>query len=274
MIVLKSIRKPVFLFCCFLLLGEIYLPVHAATSSSETTSSQEQDSSTYTNPDTGYIAYILDTQDLLTDSEEASLLEDMEPITAYGNVAFESVYVTSGTTESYAASNYRSLFGSDSGTILYIDMGNRNLWIQSNGNIYQTITKSYANTITDNIYSYASKEDYYQCASEAFQEINALLAGQKIAQPMKYISNGLLALIIAFLLNYLLVIAVSHAWKPSRSEMIGATNYKCNILDPEVHFSHQTRVYSPPSKSGGGSHGGGHGGGGGHSGGGGGGHSF
>lgn len=86
-----------------------------------------------------------------------------------------------------------------------IDMDNRNIWIHSNGAIYRTITKSYADTITDNVYTYASAQDYYGCASEAYTQMATLLAGRRIAQPMKYISNALLALIIALLINYFVV---------------------------------------------------------------------
>ena len=49
----------------------------------------------YTNPDTNYQIVIIDDLDLLTDEEEKMLVEDMKPVTAYGNAAF-------WTTEEYA----------------------------------------------------------------------------------------------------------------------------------------------------------------------------
>lgn len=70
-------------------------------------------------------------------------------------------------------------------------MDNRNIWIHSNGGIYRIITSSYADTITDNVYQYATKRDYYGCCYEAFTEMLTLLQGNRIAQPMKYISNAL-----------------------------------------------------------------------------------
>ena len=51
---------------------------------------------------------------------------------------------------------YREKYGSESGTIFVIDMDNRNIWIHSNGAINRTINKAYAETITDNVYTYAS----------------------------------------------------------------------------------------------------------------------
>ena len=44
----------------------------------------------YTNPQTGYSIYIEDGEDLLTDSEETALIEDMKPITEFGNAGFVS----------------------------------------------------------------------------------------------------------------------------------------------------------------------------------------
>ena len=106
----------------------------------------------YSNPDTGYTVYMMDQIDLLSSEEEAMLIEDMKPITAYGNVAFISARAYGDDTGSYAKDVYRRLMGSQSGMIFVIDMQNRNIWIHANGRVYQTITRAYANTITDNIY--------------------------------------------------------------------------------------------------------------------------
>ncbi|MGN0375191.1 MAG: hypothetical protein ACI4EN_06780, partial [Butyrivibrio sp.] len=73
--------------------------------------------SEYSNPSTGYEVIIDDGADLLTSSEEAKLLEDMKPITQYGNVAFISVDINYSDTDDYARDRYRDLFGSSSGTI-------------------------------------------------------------------------------------------------------------------------------------------------------------
>ena len=264
------LKKKILLLLCSLFLCFAALPsqVHA----SDTT----QSSLSYTNPQTGYRAVVSDTQNLLSAKEQASLLEQMKSITAYGNTAFLSASVTDVTTQEYARSSYRALFGSASGTIFLIDMGSKNLWIQSNGQVYHVISTDYANTITDNIYSYASNGKYYQCSSEAFREIGTLLSGQHITQPMKYISNALLALILALMLNYGFVRLLSHTRKPSRNELLNAMTSNCMVNDPEAVFSHQTSIYTPPAKSsGGGGFGGGFSGGGGSGGGGGGGgHSF
>ena len=230
-----------------------------------------------TNSETRYEIYLDDWADLLTDSEESQLLELMEPISAYGNVAFVSIDSNpTYSTERYAEHYYEDHFGYQSGTIFLVDMDERYIWIHSYGEIYRTVTTAYANTITDNVYSYASRGDYLSCAGKAFEQINTLLEGRAIAQPMKYISNALLAIVLALLINYFLVMTLSRSRKATDSQLINGTFYKANVINPHVDFIRQTKRYSPQDHGGGGGHGGGghggggHGGGGGHSGGGGG----
>ncbi len=231
----------------------------------------------YVNPDTGYEAVIVDDAYLLSYSEKSLLLEEMKLITEYGNVMFNSIYYNSTSTESYIRSLYKEKYGSDSGTIFVIDMDNRNIWIHSNGAINRTINKSYAETITDNVYTYASAADYYTCAFKVYEQEYTLLQGRRISQPMKYISNALLAIVIAVVINYIIVRAYSSKKKVSTKKLMdGLFEYR-SFENWNVVYTHQTKTFSPQESSSGGSSGGGGGGGGGSSGGGGGsggGHSF
>ena len=59
----------------------------------------------------GYQIVIRDDAGLLSDSEEKKLIEDMRPITEYGNVAFVSGSVYSMETSTYAKQVYKELFG-------------------------------------------------------------------------------------------------------------------------------------------------------------------
>lgn len=228
----------------------------------------------YTNPDTGYSVYFDDEQDLLSDSEEDSLLEDMIPLTAYGNVGFISCENLSESTQQYSARRYSNLFGTDSGAVLVIDMGNRVLFIKNNGAISKIVTNAYSNTITDNIYRYASNGDFYTTASTAYKQIYTLMEGGKIAQPMRIICAALLALILGLLINYLLLRAVTKPRQAAMGEIIDAADVDFRLRNPGAQFISKSKVYSPVRSSGGG--GGSRGGGGGFSGGGGsgGGHRF
>jgi uncharacterized protein len=225
--------------------------------------------SAFENDETGYRALIVDEADLLSSSEEADLLEEMEEITEYSNVAFVSVDQNYSSTENLAMRLNEEYFGNDSGIVFIIDMDNRYIWIDSMGGARKTITDDYAQTITDNVYSYASDEDYYKCASRAFAQIHSLFEGQWIAQPMKYISNAFLAVALALLINYFIVRMLSRASKASARQITGGIFTKVDINNARANFTHQTKRYSPQSSgsSGSGRSGGG-GGGGGHSGGG------
>lgn len=222
------------------------------------------------NPDTGYRIILEDDAGLMSREERTQLSTQMLDITAYGNAAFKSVSSNYLSASRFAEEYYHELFGQQSGTLFLIDMDNRELYIFSDGAVYRTITGSYADTITDNVYRYASEGSYYLCASQAFEQINTLLAGRKIAQPMKYIGNALLAFIIAALINYFIVRITSRGKKPAASEILQASSSSFAFRNPQKHLTSQTKVYAPSGGGGGGHSGGGHGGGGGHSGGGGG----
>lgn len=217
----------------------------------------------------GYQVIIEDNADLLSDEEEEQLSYKMKDITGYGNVAFITNTESCSSTSDFAENEYRSLFGSDSGTVFVIDMYNRNIWIFSDGNIYDTITVDYANIITDNTYTFATDEEYYECAVEVFDEIYTLLSGHKIAQPMKYISNILIAIIMAFIINYFVVKSSISNKGVSKSDILSGMFHYCYIQDVQKNFTHQTKVYDPQSSGssdgGGGGGSGGGGGGGGHS---------
>ena len=230
----------------------------------------------YENPDTKYQVWIEDQANLLSEKEKTDLAEEMQEITNYGNAALITIDQNpSSSSEQFIRAYYREHFQEYSGIVFLIDMDYRKIWIYSNGRIYQTITNSYANIITDNVYSYASKRQYYECASKAFRQVLTLLKGEKIAQPMKYICNIFLALVLAFLINYFIVMMYSKSRKPSRTEGLTGIPMQYMINHPRVQLVRETKRYSPIRTSSGGSGGGrGSGGGGGHSSGGGGGHSF
>lgn len=231
----------------------------------------------YTNPDTGYSVVVEDDAGLLTEEERSELAEAMQRVTAYGNAAFKTVTENGSTTESFARSYYRELFGTESGTLFLIDMDNRNIWIFSDGAIYKTVTSSYADTVTDNVYRYASSGDYYTCGAKAFEQIYDLLEGNRIAQPMKYISNALLAVILSLLINFGLVRYFSKLKNPGEGEILKSIEKKFTYTEPVATYTHTSKRYDPVSSSSGGSSGGGSSGrssGGGSSSGGGGGHSF
>lgn len=227
----------------------------------------------YTNNDTGYQVHIEDDAGLLSQEERESLAQQMQGITAYGDVLFKTISENNTITDSYARAYYRECFGTGSGTMFLIDMDNRNIWIRNDGRISGIVTNAYSDIITDNCYRYASRGDYYGCALEAFTEIEALLEGQRIAQPMKYICNAFLAVIFSLLLTLGLARLMSRSTAPRRNDLLQAASHRFRLGNPQAIYTHTTKVYDPPSSDSGDSSSGGGGGGGGSSGSGGG-HSF
>lgn len=222
--------------------------------------------------DSGFQLIIDDQADLLSDEEEAKLKQEMVKLTEFGNIAFVSIDSNSSSTSYFASSYYHSHFGTDSGSIFLIDMANREIYIFSDGYNYSVITNSKAYIITDNIYKYASYQKYYECAYQAFEQMNTLLSGGKIFEPMRHISNFVLAIVSAFFINFIIVLINSSVKKASNNEIIKTCDVTFNAANIVGRKTGTHRVYSPQSSgSSGGSSGGGGGGG---SSGGGGGHSF
>lgn len=212
--------------------------------------------SLYANPETGYEVFLSDGADLLSQEEEELLAQDMIPITAYGNCAFESQYVTGSDSYNYVKDHYSGYF-QESGTLFLIDMGNRQIKLYSSKDVEKVVTVSYANSITDNIYTYASDGDYYTCASKAFAQEYTLLQGGRIAQPMKYISCALLALILALLINYFVVRLKSKNTKTPQERIMAAVIATALVGSAASVVTSRERKSSDSSSSGGGGGGGG-----------------
>ena len=218
-----------------------------------------------------YKVIIKDYANVLTKSQEAQLTETMQETARYCNVFCETSDFIFGSSADYAESAYKRELDTRDGVMFLIDMRNRQIYIYSYGEPYRIITKTNAYTITDNVYEYASEEKYFECANEAFRQINTLLAGEEISRPMKHISNILLAIIFSILLNYLLLKKTSKVHDMGSKNLLIGTKVSYN-MNHKYDMLTETRS----TRSGSGGHGGigGRGFGGGGIGGGGGGHSF
>lgn len=219
-----------------------------------------------------YKVVIEDDAELLDEDELANLMEEMIPLTEYGHIAFKTISDNYTYTSSFASDYYHEKFGADSGTLFLIDMDNRMIYIFSDGENHKFITDNKAEIITDNVYTYASDERYYECASVAYEQLYTTLQGGKIAEPMRYISNTFIAITLGFFTTFIYVLISSGIRKASNNEILKGCTVSFNVADVRGVKTGQTRVYSPQDS--GGSSGGGGGGGGGGSSGGGGGHSF
>ena len=210
-----------------------------------------------------YSILIEDDANLLTDSEKRQLMEDMRPLSKYGNIVFKSVSVNPVNVETFARTYYISKFGHESGSVFVIDMDNRQIAIASYGNNERVITNNKADIITSNVYRYATNQNYYMCAKKAYEQMYTLLEGGKVAEPMRYASNIVLSLVLAFFIGFFRILATSKIKKADQNEVLGGCDIKFIVDNVQGIKTGTHRVYDPPSDSGGGGSSGGGGGGGG-----------
>lgn len=196
-----------------------------------------------------FVLIIEDDANLLTEDQEQNLRNSMTPLTEFGNIIFKSISYNSTTPASYARSYYNNKFGNQSGTVFLIDMSQRYLYIFSNGRNYGIITTSKANIITDNVYRYAKNADYYTCATETFRQIYTLLDGGKIFEPMRHMSNGVIALVFSFLAVYLYIMKVSNIKVAPAKDVVSGCDASIKLSNIDVLHMGQRRIYSPPSSS-------------------------
>lgn len=192
-----------------------------------------------------YRIVLEDDADLLDEKDKTELIQYMEQIQSYGHVAFKSIDQNPATTEEFAHQYYQQQFGTESGIVFVIDKQNRYIWIHSDGAVSEIITDDYADIITDNVYTYATNKSYYYCAKQVYKQVYDLLRGEKIKQPMKYLSNALLGLVLSVLLHFVLIIG------SSRIRQIRSRNLLKNIdhnfqftSEPTVNFTHNRPVYN------------------------------
>lgn len=224
----------------------------------------------YINEDTGNWVQIEDYAHLFED--KSGILNKAEYVTAYTNVLIYTTDNNPGTSSSLCKSLGESYFGKGNGVVFLIDMDNRYIYVWGHNNTYDVIDERVGNTITDNCYDYASDERYDECAKVAIEQIYMKLSGKRIPEPMRYIGNFFLAIMIGIGLTSVF------ACYSSRIQVTGKTtkDVDVKITDKQRDIIDVKRVYRSSSSSGGGGGGrsGGGGGGGGGSRGGGGGHRF
>ena len=227
-----------------------------------------------TNEETGYRLVIHDEGGLLDPAETEGVLETMRPILQYANAGFLT-YPPGGNRTNSATKAQEwgdRIFGYNTRfTVFIIDMTNRHLDIYASRPLSGILTAAEENTISDNVYRYASREDYAGCARETFRQIASVLQGEKLRTPMKYASNALLAVIMAVLAAFLLI----SGWIRKEQAVSMPTVIKAAGAGAATVILGSTlkKVVHHESSSGGG-HGGGFGGGGGGGGGSSGGHGF
>lgn len=203
----------------------------------------------YENPSTGYKVLVIDEADLLTDSEEKQLAEDMKPLTEYGNIAFWTTTEYHYSELEQARLKRKELFQSSSGCIFVINMNIRKLTIQSYGEINGLVNDSLARSITDNVSKYASSQQYYVCAKNAFEQILAVCEQKYISEPLKISGYVVISLMLG------LILAIGIAFSRRHNPLLAASLFetedpydvKGGFKEPvQSYFVAQTTRHRPP----------------------------
>ncbi|WP_458458598.1 TPM domain-containing protein, partial [Pseudobutyrivibrio sp.] len=174
--------------------------------------------------------------------------------------------------------NYNSR---EDGVAFLIDMYHRELYLSGYGKAQYEIKNADAYDITDNVYRYASKGDYYNCILHVFEQADTLVHQGAILRPMRFAVTFLVSIILGFLLAFFVATKDRKALIKNTGQMemllAGASFVGgATIYDSKRVLRHESNSSGGFSSGGGSSSGGGGGfssggGGGGHSGGG---HSF
>ena len=225
---------------------------------------------------------VMDDAGMLTAAESDKLKQDMLPVTAFYPVAFVTTKDTDHTSaESYSRRIYNQIFDSNGGVLFLIDFDTtdsdgRQLYIRVT-NRSSKLSVAKCNTITDNVYTYARDGKYYECARRTFAQITDVLDDRAVPQPMKHMSNLLIAVCAALYIVFTTANSRTRIKKPGEVYLLDKNISKSVRLEDgsrQLIKRYKQRNASYSSGGGGGGFSGGGGGGGGGGGSHGGGHGF
>ena len=143
-----------------------------------------QDDPLFEDPETHYQVWIRDTQDHLTDDEEAQLLEIMKPLAAYGNVTFD-LNSSKGDAADYYDKLYRDQgYADDSGILFVICEGSHTVSLFCQGKVQDHIDGQKAFDI--------GRKDYYTLKG-AFEKNGVFFsfAKERLTDLLTFLSTSL-----------------------------------------------------------------------------------
>ena len=188
-----------------------------------------------------YDCEIHDEANLLRD--EQGVQEAMAYVAQYTNVYLYTTYDKSSSTRALAKSLAYSECGYRPGVVFLIDMTNREIYIYAVNGAEDVISPQVAETITDNVYRYASKKDYDGCVEEAMNQMYRKYSGKSIPSPMRWIGNALMAIMFGTCIAVTWACLASRAQRDAEggvSTSIRADNARRDVI-------HTTRAYRSSS---------------------------
>lgn len=172
-------------------------------------------------------------------------------------------------TESECKTLGKEIYGNEPTVVFIINMteGHREIWLRGINGAERTITAGIARSITDNTYTSAKDGNYAECAYRSIEQCLAVYEGNKIAQPMKFIVNIFISLMIGLTAVYCMIIFSRRKAVASTREVMQGINSTVKVRSSRTVCigTHRHKRSSSSGGGGGGHSGGGGGGGGGHS---------
>ena len=213
---------------------------------------------------TGNTPVIQDDADLLTQEEESRLYEFMSTLCGETTPLLWTTYEIGDYERLSEDFLHQHVGRGGNGVVLTINMYARQLIISADGAAYRVVTRSEAETITDNIFRAARDGRYADAAMSAFQQIRLLFQGSRISRPMKLVSNVLLALVLALLCTYL-YISSKYENRPKIGKVgaalpvtaAAAAGFAAVTANAVSRMTKQKKINISSGSGGGGSHGGG-----------------
>ena len=208
--------------------------------------------------DKPYEVYIDDRLELMTEEERESLKKQLSELTVYGNMVFlDTGYHDYSSAQKYAEAHYRDLCGMQPGVVFLIDMYNREIWLAATGSPKNKLTSAICYEITDKTYLYATKRDYYACASATFTEVQHILEGGYLFPIMRILISLFLSFIAALIINLIRLVfsRTIHSKQKNSPKLYGTFRKKRS--HKEIYKTVKKRYHQGSSDSSGGGGGGG-----------------
>lgn len=191
-------------------------------------------------------AFILDEAGILSQTDEESVIQNMQSLTKYGDVALytrSAGDADSTSAERFAAEKFQQFIGNDEadGILLLIDMKERMIYLETHGRFASKISVGKANSITDSVYRYASNGQYARCAKEAFKKSGRMMEGGFVFSKLKIVSNLLIAFMCSIILNFFVLRQLNRKKKTEAQEFSYANKGHTDIREKSVkEVSHNT----------------------------------
>lgn len=200
----------------------------------------------YTNPDTGYYAYINDQEGFLSLSSKDRIMEAMKGLTTEGNVIFVTVSPWGDNVERYADRYFRGENGlAFPGIILMISGNGRFKILKAYNGLEEKITDKKAKSIVNNAYNYPGIRGNATYATLIFERCDAELTELRIGRVFKNTIGIFFSIIIAFLLGGVILDVMMFSSKPSRKKKLKSMSSSKSINDRTVIVTERFEKYTP-----------------------------